>query len=213
MANQRLPMHLLRQILLLQQQKKSIRDIARSLGLARNTVRGYLRMLPDPATLSLPQLSDQQLDELVQSRPPAPSPGAPLPILQQRFAQIDRELTRPGVTRYSLWLDYKTEHPDGYQYTQFCHYYQLWSQRQQTSMHMEHKAGDKLFVDFAGKRLLAGRPDYRGDQAGRVLCGCTGLQSAYLRPGGGYSAQGGLHHRPAKRPALLRGRTSGHRAR
>lgn len=43
MANQRVPMHLLRQILLLQQQHKSIRDIARSLGLARNTIRAYLR--------------------------------------------------------------------------------------------------------------------------------------------------------------------------
>ena len=153
MANQRVPMHLLRQILLLQQQHKSIRDIARSLGLARNTVRGYLRMLPDPATLTLQQLSDEQLDGLVQSRPPALPLDAPLTILQQRFADIDRELARPGVTRYSLWLDYKAEHPNGYQYTQFCHYYRLWSQRQQTSMHFDHKAGDKLFIDFAGKRL------------------------------------------------------------
>lgn len=153
MANQRVAMHLLRQILLLQQQQKSIRDIARSLGLARNTVRGYLRMLPDPATLILQQLSDERLDELLQSRAPMRPPDAPLTILQQRFATIDHQLTQPGVTRYGLWLDYKAEHPDGYQYTQFCHYYRLWSQRQQTSMHFDHKAGDKLFVDFAGKRL------------------------------------------------------------
>lgn len=154
MANQRVPMHLLRQILLLHQQQKSIRDITRSLGLARNTVRSYLRLLPSIATADLQQLSDQQLDELIQARQPVVSPDSDLAILQQRFAYIDQELARPGVTRYRLWLEYKEQHPDGYQYTQFCHYYRIWSQRQQISMRLEHKAGDKLFVDFAGKRLL-----------------------------------------------------------
>ena len=153
MANQRVPMHLLRQILLLQQQQKSIRDIARSLGLARNTVRSYLRMIPQTAPDNLPQLTDEQLDQLIQSRQPTLPPDSHLAILQQRFAHIDRELARPGVTRYGLWLDYKEEYPKGYQYTQFCHYYRLWSQRTEAVMHVEHKAGDKLFIDFAGKRL------------------------------------------------------------
>ena len=153
MANQRVPMHLLRQILLLQQQQKSIRDIARSLGLARNTVRGYLRMIPQTAPDNLPQLTDEQLDQLIQSRQPTLPPDSHLAILQQRFAHIDRELARTGVTRYGLWLDYKEKYPKGYQYTQFCHYYRLWSQRTEAVMHIEHKAGDKLFIDFAGKRL------------------------------------------------------------
>ena len=153
MANQRVPMHLLRQILLLQQQHKSIRDIARSLGLARNTIRGYLRMMPPTATDNLHELTDGQLDQLIQTRQPLAPPDSQLAILQQRFEYIDRELARPGVTRYGLWLDYKDQQPQGYQYTQFCHYYRLWAQRQQVVMHVDHKAGDKLFVDFAGKRL------------------------------------------------------------
>lgn len=146
-------MHLLRQMLLLQQQHKSIRDIARSLGLSRNTIRAYLRMLPPTATTHPQELTDQQLDELIQGRQPTAPPDAKLAHLQQRFAYIDSELSRPGVTRYGLWLDYKQQNPDAYQYTQFCHYYRLWSQRQQVVMHIDHKAGDKLFVDFAGKRL------------------------------------------------------------
>lgn len=153
MANHRVPMHLLRQILLLQQQHKSIRDMARSLGLARNTIRGYLRMLPDTVLNQVPHLTDQELDGLIQARQSPALPDAQLADLQQRFAYIDRELARPGVTRYCLWLEYKEQQPEGYQYTQFCHYYRLWSQRGQSVMHLEHKAGDKLFVDFAGKRL------------------------------------------------------------
>ncbi len=153
MANQRVPMHLLRQILLLQQQQKSIRDIARSLGLARNTIRGYLRMMPLSDGCDLHQQTDEQLDQLIQARQPTPPLHSQLASLQQRFEYIDRELARPGVTRYGLWLEYKQQQPDGYQYTQFCHYYRLWSQRQQVVMHFDHKAGDKLFVDFAGKRL------------------------------------------------------------
>jgi transposase len=146
-------MHLLRQILLLKQQQKSIRDIARSLGLARNTIRGYLRMMPPANAGSLHEQTDEQLDLLIQTRQPPTPPGSQLATLQQRFAYIDRELARPGVTRYGLWLEYKEKQPDGYQYTQFCHYYRLWSQQQQVVMHFAHKAGDKLFVDFAGKRL------------------------------------------------------------
>lgn len=153
MANHRVPMHLLRQILLLQQQQKSIRDIARSLGLARNTIRGYLRMIPPTDVNNIQQQTDEQLDQLIQARQPIIAPDSQRATLQQRFEHIDRELTRPGVTRYGLWLEYKEQHPEGYQYTQFCHYYRLWSQRQQVVMHFAHKAGDKLFVDFAGKRL------------------------------------------------------------
>ena len=146
-------MHLLRQILLLQQQQKSIRDIARSLGLARNTIRGYLRMIPVADASNIHRQTDEQLDQLIQTRQPAIPPDSQLATLQQCFEYIDRELARPGVTRYGLWLDYKEQQPDGYQYTQFCHYYRLWAQRQQVVMHFDHKAGDKLFVDFAGKRL------------------------------------------------------------
>ena len=153
MANQRVPMHLLRQTLLLQQQQKSIRDIARSLGLARNTVRGYLRMIPGAALADIHQLTDAQLDLWIQTQQPPLPPEGQLAILQQRLPDIERELARTGVTRYGLWLAYKEDHPQGYQYTQFCHYYRLWQQQQQGVMHLDHKAGDKLFVDFAGKRL------------------------------------------------------------
>lgn len=153
MANHRVPMHLLRQILLLKQQGKSIRDIARSLAIARNTIRGYLRLLPQTDLTGLLGQTDAQLDQLIQPPIAVPPADSRLAELQKRLPAIDRELARTGVTRYDLWIDYRGQQPNGYQYTQFCHHYRQWHQTQQVTMHFEHKAGDKVFVDFAGKRL------------------------------------------------------------
>jgi transposase len=146
-------MHLLRQILLLKQQGKSIRDIARSLAIARNTIRGYLRLLPQTDLTGLLAQTDDQLNLLIQPPPISPPVGSRLAELQKRLPAIDRQLACTGVTRYDLWLDYRGEQPKGYQYTQFCYHYRQWHQTQQVTMHFEHKAGDKVFVDFAGKRL------------------------------------------------------------
>ncbi|GAB3987784.1 hypothetical protein GCM10028807_09030 [Spirosoma daeguense] len=146
-------MHLLRQILLLKQQGKSIRDIARSLAIARNTIRGYLRLLPQTDLTALLSQTDAQLNLLIQPPPAGPLVGSRLAELQKRLPVIDRQLACTGVTRYDLWLAYRGEQPKGYQYTQFCHHYRQWRQTQQLTMHFEHKAGDKVFVDFAGKRL------------------------------------------------------------
>jgi len=45
------------------------------------------------------------------------------------------------------------QHPGGYNYTHFCHHYKIWSKTQEPTLHREHKAGDKIFVDFAGKKF------------------------------------------------------------
>jgi transposase len=66
---------------------------------------------------------------------------------------MDKELKRKGVTRLLLWEEYKLKHPDGYSKSQFKHYFAQWSAQVNPSMHIEHKAGDKLYVDFAGHKL------------------------------------------------------------
>ena len=70
--------------------------------------------------------------------------------LLSRFGYIERELLRPGVTLQLLWLELFAQHPNSYSYSQFCFHYQQWSKTQKVGMHMEHKAGDKLYVDFTG---------------------------------------------------------------
>jgi len=62
------------------------------------------------------------------------------------------EHKRPGVTLELLHLEYLEQHPGGYHYTQFCEYYRRWLKRRRLSMRQIHRAGEKLFVDYAGQR-------------------------------------------------------------
>ena len=65
---------------------------------------------------------------------------------------IHTELRRAGVTLELLHLEYLQQHPDGYRYSAFCRHYRAWLGRQRVSMRQVHKAGDKLFVDYSGKK-------------------------------------------------------------
>jgi transposase len=66
---------------------------------------------------------------------------------------VHRELLRPGVTLQLLWEEYKERHPQGYQYTWFCQHYRDWSQRIDVVMRQHHRAGETLFVDYAGQTV------------------------------------------------------------
>ena len=65
------------------------------------------------------------------------------------------------MTIYQIWEEYRQEQPDGYSYSQFCYHFQVWRDGDEVTMHIEHKVGDKLFVDFAGKKLTVSEP-HRG---------------------------------------------------
>src|SRR6202012_232792 len=80
-------------------------------------------------------------------------PSQRMQSLLRYFSHVDKELKRTGMTRKILWEAYKKEFPDGYAYTQFCDYYVSWKGRVNPTMHLDHKVGDKLFVDFAGEKL------------------------------------------------------------
>jgi transposase len=69
------------------------------------------------------------------------------------WGYVHRELRRPGVTLMLLWLEYKERFPDGYQYSQFCDRYRGWQRRLDVVMRQEHRAGEKMFVDFPGQRI------------------------------------------------------------
>jgi len=79
-------------------------------------------------------------------------------LLSRRFEGYVKELKRPGVTLQVLWEEYNQEHLNGYSYSQFCYHFQVWRNASTITMHIEHKAGDKLFVDFSGKKLFLTDP-------------------------------------------------------
>ncbi|NQZ52572.1 MAG: transposase, partial [Moritella sp.] len=76
-----------------------------------------------------------------------------LKSLRAFFPYMQKELRRPGVNRTILWEEYIVKHSDGYGKTQFNEHYNLWRNRTSPSMRINHKAGDKLYVDYTGKKL------------------------------------------------------------
>jgi len=63
------------------------------------------------------------------------------------------------VTLQLLHMEYRERHPDGYGYTQFCRHYRAWQGHLDAVMRQEHRAGERLFVDFAGQTLPITDPD------------------------------------------------------
>ena len=68
------------------------------------------------------------------------------------WPELHQELKRPGVTLQLLWTEYRAAHPTGYAYSHFCERYRRWARVLKPSMRQVHRAGEKFFVDFSGKR-------------------------------------------------------------
>lgn len=135
-------------------QGRSIMMIAAQADASRNTVKKYLTQFKDSGFSfeEVNALSDRELEDLfgkAREHPPTPR----MQCMVRCFPQVDKELKRTGMTRFILWQAYIKEFPDGYQYSQFCFYFNQWKARVNPTMHMDHKAGDKLYVDFTGEKL------------------------------------------------------------
>jgi transposase len=150
MPAKKLPMRLVREILRLRHGGFSQRAIARSLSIGLGTVCECLSQAAR-AGLGWPlpdDIDDGQLAALLAARPPAIPPSRSLPDL----ARLHEELRRPGVTLQLLWVEYLRDHPDGYRYTQFCEHYRRFARRLSPPMRQIHRAGEKVFIDFAGQK-------------------------------------------------------------
>lgn len=154
MANKPIKMSKLRQVLKLHCQGQSKLHISNVTGLSRNTVTKYITSFIGLKSTweEISLLSDKDLDELF-CKSPEVVPEERLQIMHHFFSESDKKLGRRGMTRLHLWVEYIVKYPDGYSRTGFYHHYNLWKRRVKSSMHIEHKAGDKIFVDFAGERL------------------------------------------------------------
>jgi transposase len=146
----------LRQILKLHFQGLGTKKIANTTGVSRNTIKKYLAQT---RVMHLVQdvvvtLSDHQLDDLFRAEELLPAPTVDrMKILFDFFDTEAKRLRKRGVTLFHLWQDYILKNPDGYQQTSYYHYYKIWSKKSEPSMHLEHKAGDKMFIDYTGEKL------------------------------------------------------------
>ena len=152
MANKGLSMRKVREVLRLHHVAGlSARAIARSLKISPVTVRRYLGRAEKLALgWPLPEsLDDAQLERRLF---PAPAPSCnPRPLPE--WTQVHRELRRKDVTLALLWEEYKAAHPQGLQYSRFCERYRAWASTLDAVMRQEHRAGEKLFVDYAGRTV------------------------------------------------------------
>ncbi len=153
MANKRIDMLNIKQLLRLYTQGVSKVKISKQLGLSRNTVKKYIGLYHEHRFTieELNELSQKEIEDLFGTTILEPD-GREI-NLESYFPEVSKELKKVGVTRYMLWEEYREKHPAGYCYSQFCHLYRLWSKKVNPSMHMEHKAGEKMFVDYTGKKL------------------------------------------------------------
>jgi len=149
-------MRQLRRILRLHYEGSSTRDIVRVTGIARTTVQRALERT-QAAKLVWP-LADEVSDEMLEERLYAGSGkstgfGAGVRKRQEPdWAELVRELRRPAVTMFILWEEYRKIWPNGYAYSRFCELLRGYQQRLSPVMRQHHVAGDKLFVDYSGKR-------------------------------------------------------------
>ncbi|MBE3088391.1 MAG: IS21 family transposase [Chloroflexi bacterium] len=146
-------MRTIKEVLRLKWEKRLPNEqIAKSCKIARSTIREYLERAQGAGlTWPLPDdLDDGRLEALLFPLPPAALPGKrELPAMEY----LRRELARKGVTLRLLWLEYRQANPDGYQYSQFCLHYHQWRGKLDVCLRQIYRAGEKLFVDYAGQTI------------------------------------------------------------
>ena len=154
MSQRRISMRKVREIIRLYEQPGlSQRQISQALGISRPVVSDYITKIK-ASGLSYQDIEKMPDDTLIEILQKNKATDERYKTLHTRFLHLTKELKRLGVTRQILWEEYIQENPGGYSYSQFCYHYQMWQNISEVTMHMEHKAGDKLFVDFAGKKLF-----------------------------------------------------------
>jgi len=100
---------------------------------------------------AIEQLNDQQLASQFY---PESDTRSSTQFQQPDWVDLYRELKKKGVTKHLLWEEYTQQYPNRcYSYPQYCMLYQDWSKKQKRSMRQTHKAGEKLFVDYAGQTM------------------------------------------------------------
>lgn len=152
----------------------SERQIAKSCNLGRTTVGEYLQRA-EAVGLSWPLPADLD-EEALEARlftQPLPPASRPLPD----WVEVQRELKRKGVTRFLLWQEYKERHPEGIAYPTFTVLYRQWAGKLDVVMRQDHKAGEKLFVDYAGMTLPIIDPGTGEVRQGQVFVATLGASN------------------------------------
>lgn len=177
MAKRRLSVRKIKEVLRLHHENKfSTREIAESLGIGRSTVHDYLcRAQQLGLGWPLPSGCDEGSLEnrLFPSAPCPTNEKSQIPSMEY----LHQELKKKGVTLQLLWHEYKAANPDGYQYSQFCHHYHKWVRTLDPCLHQTYRAGEKLFVDYAGQTIDVVDPETGEIQPAQIFVATLGASN------------------------------------
>lgn len=154
MPQKGLPMRILRELLRLRwSQGCSAREVARACHLSHSTVLEYeKRAHAAGLTWPLPkELDDDALAALVADVPTEENAGDHRPLPDVPY--VLRELRKKHVTLQLLWTEYRSAHPDGYRYTQFCYYVNAARKVLEPTLRQVYRAGEKMLTDFVGDTI------------------------------------------------------------
>ncbi|HDR9504586.1 IS21 family transposase [Burkholderia pyrrocinia] len=132
----------------------SHRQISRAIGISVGAISAYAARA-SAAGLdwdAVEPLADDELE--IRLDLPAET-AAPTRRVEPDYTAMHRDLRRKGVTLQLLWEEYVEAHSGQrtYRYTQFCQRYKDWAAALKRSMRQQHRAGEKLFADFAGQTV------------------------------------------------------------
>lgn len=177
MPNTPLKMNKLRTIIRLYTERVGLRAIAEMARTSRNTVKKYVNIW-NSLSLSYEEFiakSDSELYSLFCVVESVTEPDPRMDALEAMLPSASKEMCKKGMTSQKQWEVYRATHPDGYSLTQFRVCLRRYERVSNPSMRMEHKAGDKLFVDYTGNKLWVYPP---GEQPREVevfvaILGCS----------------------------------------
>ncbi len=153
MAAKKVEIMELKQLLLLKDKGESNRSCERILSIHRNTINHYVRLFRASGLgySRLCSLDEKSLQELFPYKETIDTQR--YSTLSGYFTYFDKELKKPGCTRETLWREYLQKHPGGYGYSQFNEHINRWQNKVKGSGKLTHKAGDKIYIDYTGKKL------------------------------------------------------------
>lgn len=166
MAGKTRPMSQIKQLLRLHKEGCGRKEIARHLGISKNTVKAYLRKLSSLkcGLDDLLELEDPVLEAKFHAGNPAYKDNDRYDVLKSKLDYYAKELKRTGVTKKLLWEESRSEAPNHYGYTQFCYHLGQQLVARKPGMVLIHNPGEKLYVDFAGEKM-----EYVDQETGELI--------------------------------------------
>jgi len=149
-------MRKVREVLRLKHQGRTRSEIAASTGIGESTVSGYVARAekagltwPEASAMTETEVETRLFRDVGRNEPPARVPID--------FAWLHRELSRPEVTLQTLWVEYREGASSSaplkpYEYSRFCELYGHWRKKLAVTMRQVHRAGEKLFIDYSGRK-------------------------------------------------------------